>query len=187
MKKSSIIFLLFISSLCSASDITENTIIDVLYNNVSLYSDSGNKLSKRQISNCISQQRPSYFVVNCSDLLFQYNISIFDNSYILITQSGASVENRWLFNSNIHNTNIFDKIWPTIDNSTISEILISKTGDNKYTTPFINQVSHSKYRISHTSSNMLTLTSGIPDKSEGISIGKVEWNGKQFVFKRDDS
>lgn len=158
-----------------------------------LVRDSGAPLSRDFLIKCIHAKGDHQFEIECDDILFKHYITFFKDSQnrnvILITEDGASVENRWVFVVGKNSfTDFTNKLWPEINLQTLSTILIKKTGDKKYTEEFIDSVAHSSYRIKHpTKQNPnIEVSSGIPDSSWGLKLGEIHWNGNKFKFKANE-
>jgi hypothetical protein len=172
-----------------AESINKEIIIKIILNNKIITRDSGAPLSREFLIQCIHAKGNSQFVIDCDDIVFEHYITFFkdykNRKVILITEDGASVENRWVFvedkNNHFH---ITETLWPEISLITLSKLLINKTGDKKYTEEYINRFCHSPYRIKHPSKRNpnVDVLSGIPDSSEGLKLGEINWNGKIFNF-----
>ncbi len=186
MKRIITLILIFLSVPSIASEDLSLKIIYLFQNEVIRGRDSGEPVTKEFVSNCLKQKRNNHYIIECNDLLFTHYLSIFTNSenhkVLLITQDGASVENRWVF---LLKENDFIDIkrssFPDISNSTISRLLINKTKNDKYTKLFIDSVAHSSYRLIHNPSN-IAIVSGVPDDSFGTKLGTLDWVGNKFVF-----
>ena len=180
--------ILSIPYLSHAASKEASVAIDVLLANNIIGRDSGNEVTREYLSSCLKNPSQSRYIIECDDVLFKHNISFFmladnDLPVIVITEDGASVENRWVYEVRDNEyIDIKSKVWPNITNKMISELLMQQTGDKKYTESYVLSVAHSSYRVSHTSVDALIVNSGIPDKSWGIKLGKIKWNGHDFKF-----
>ena len=180
--------LILFSCLVQAASLPINDIIEVLLEKNIIVRDSGQEVTKDFLYGCIKQQNPARYKLECDDVLFTHYISSFqrsdDNSMIiLITQDGASVENRWVFAIRVSEyIDIKNQVWPNITDAMISNLLIQQTGNKKYTSNYVRSVAHSSYRVLHTRSNVLIVRSGIPDESYGTELGVIEWDGRKFNF-----
>jgi len=172
--------------LALAEDSQPEHLASLIHKNNIIGRDSGEAVTKRFLLTCLKPQSKRLIKIECSDVLFTHNISTFtgnDNSQIvLITEDGASVENRYVLSE--QGENITANVWPIIPLSELSKLLIKHTGQNKYTAKYIRQVAHSSYRIIHLGAGKLNLVSGIPDNWFGTKIGEIKWNGNKFIFKR---
>ena len=187
-----ILFVLF-SGLARAENAIPDTILDILIKENIIGRDSGNIVTKEFLSGCTKSQNVTRYKIECNDVLFTHYISIFGqnnnkSTVVLITEDGASVENRWVFQIQGNEyTDIKYNVWPVISKITISKLLIQKTGNTKYTPKYVRSVAHSSYRVQHASNNILHLLSGIPDDTYGTKLGVIEWDGRKFNFKPNGS
>ncbi|MDH5612122.1 MAG: hypothetical protein OEY66_06660 [Gammaproteobacteria bacterium] len=182
------ILLVLFFSLAQAENLLLNDVTEVLIKNNIIFRDSGENATKEFLSSCIQSQSPTRHILECDDVLFAHYISYFEyvddkSTIILITEDGASVENRWVFQVRGGKyIDIKDKVWPNITGTVIGQLLIQETGNAKYTSSYVSSVAHSSYRVLHTMSNILKVQSGIPDESFGIELGVIEWDGNKFNF-----
>ena len=179
------ILLLTLSAIANASSLDNNAIIKLLQEQKIIHRDSGKVITKQFLENCLKNKTKFHYKIDCSDVLFKHYISIFESNdksqIILITQDGASVENRWLFlYKKDKYKDVKNKLWPNITSQKISNLLIQTTGNAKYTKKYINSVAHSMYRTSYLNQTSISILSGIPDDSFGKKIGSIIWNGKSF-------
>ena len=182
-----ILIILLLFPLFSLAEGSKNEhLASLIYKNNIIVRDSGEVVTKSFILSCLKPQSNRLIKIECSDIVFTHNISTFTDStnsqIILITEDGASVENRYVISDK--GENLTEKVWPIIPIDELSELLIKHTGQNKYTANFIRQVAHSSYRIIHLRSGKLNLVSGIPDDWFGTKLGEIEWNGNKFIFKK---
>lgn len=187
-----LIFSIFFATNSFAQSSNQEIIIKLILDNNFLFRDSGAPLSKDFLIKCMHPNGAQQFVIECDDILFKHYITFFKDSknrkVILITEDGASVENRWVYVV-LRNTltDLTKALWPEIKLQTLSKVLIQKTGDKKYTEEFINSVAHSSYRIKHPNrqNSNIEVYSGIPDSSWGLKLGEIHWNGKEFLFQNN--
>jgi hypothetical protein len=187
LKIVTIILVFLCSGVVLAGEHKSEDVIGLLLKENIIVRDSGDEVTKEFLLSCLSSKNPSQFEIKCDDVLFTHHVSYFENrkgsNIALITEDGASVENRWVFEVQGDNyVDIKDKVWPNITDKIISNLLMTQTGDKKYTAEYVTSVAHSNYRLSYTKSNSLVVHSGIPDNSFGIELGTIEWNGNQFEF-----
>jgi hypothetical protein len=185
-----LIFGIFVATNSFAQSSNQEIIIKLILDNNILVRDSGAPLSRDFMIQCMHAKGDQQFEIECDDILFKHYITFFKDSknrkVILITEDGASVENRWVYVM-VKNT-LADRttmLWPAINLQTLSNLLIKKTGDKKYTEEFIDRVAHSSYRIKHpTKQNPnIEVFSGIPDSSWGLKLGEIHWDGNKFQFQ----
>jgi hypothetical protein len=181
-----IILLFLFSSFSNANDVQMDYIAELILKTKIAGRDSGEELNKSYLLTCLTFQSPEQFKLKCDDIISIYYISLYEkynkDKVILIISDGASVENRYAFTEDSNGyKNIADEIWPLITRSQLSSLLITQTGQSKYTEQYILQVAHSSYRIIH-SANGLVVVSGIPDLWEGTKLGLINWNGDKFIF-----
>ena len=143
-----LIFCLFFTANLFAQSSNQEIIIKFILNNNFLFRDSGEPLSRDFVINCIDAKDDQQFVIECDDILFKHYITFFKDTknrkVILITEDGASVENRWVYIVEKSTPiDVTKKLWPEIKSQTLSDILINKTMDQKYTEEYINSVAHS--------------------------------------------
>lgn len=188
----SLIFCLFFSAASFAQSSDQEIIINFILDNNFLFRDSGAPLSRKFVTECLRKKSDQQFVIECDDIVFKHYITFFrdikNRKVILITEDGASVENRWVYLADDDTlTDITKKLWPEIKSKTISAALIKKTGDHKYTEDYINSVAHSSYRIKHPDSRdaNIEVFSGIPDSSWGLKLGEIHWDGNRFIFQNN--
>ena len=179
------ILLLLLSFIGNASSLNKSAIIKIVQEQNIIYRDSGKPVTKQFLENCLKNKTQFHFQIDCTDILFKHDISIFkrndESQIILITENGASVENRWLFLLEKDKyKNIKNELWPNITSEIISKLLIQTTGDTKYTKQYINGVAHSMYRTSYLNQTSISILSGIPNDSFGKKIGSIIWTGKSF-------
>ena len=172
-----------------SESIHKEIIINIILNNNIIVRDSGEQLSREFLIQCVHAKGNNQFVIDCNDIVFKHYITFFkdykNRKVILITEDGASVENRWVFvEDNNKLFHISETLWPEINLTTLSKLLINKTGDKKYTEEYISRFCQSPYRIKHPSKRKpnVDVLSGIPDSSEGLKLGEIHWNGKTFNF-----
>ena len=181
-----LIILLLIPLFALAEDSQFEHLSTLIHKNNIIGRDSGEAVTKSFLSACLKPQSERFIKIECSDVLFTYNISTFTDStnsqIILITEDGASVENRYVISDK--GENITAKVWPSIPLNELSELLIKHTGQNRYAAKYIRQVAHSSYRIIHLGAGKLNLVSGIPDDWFGTKLGEIKWNGNKFIFKK---
>jgi hypothetical protein len=185
-----LIFCFFFTANSFAQSTNQEIIIKFILDSNFLFRDSGAPLSKEFVTDCMNDKSDQQFVIECDDIVFKHYITFFkdikNKKVILITEDGASVENRWVYiveNNTL--TDITKNIWPEIKSQTISALLLKKTGDQKYTADYINSVVHSSYRIKHpnTQDSNIEVFSGIPDSSWGLKLGEIHWDGNNFLFQ----
>ena len=180
--------LILFSSLVKAANMPPDDILDVIIKKNIIGGDSGPEFTKGFLAGCIKKQSPTRYKLECDAVLFTHYISYFEHvddksTIILITEDGASVENRWVFQfQGGEYIDIKNKVWPNITLKMISNLLVQQTGDKKYTESYVLSVAHSSYRVSHTATDALIVNSGIPDKSWGTRLGEIKWNGHKFKF-----
>ena len=167
-------------------------VVEVLFEKNIIGRDSGKEVTKEFLSSCIKSQNTNRYKIECDDVLFVHFISFFETNdktkIILITEDGASVENRWVFRIQENKyIDIKNKTWPNITDAELSKLLIQQTGNKKYTPAFVSSVAHSSYRVLHTERNILKVHSGIPDDTYGTELGVIKWDGNQFIFKPNGS
>jgi hypothetical protein len=184
-----LIFFFFFPTTLFAQPSNQELIIKFILDNNFLFRDSGTPLSRDFVVNCINKIDDLHFEIECEDILFTHYITFFkdikNRKVILITEDGASVENRWVYQVDNNSLNdITTKLWPEIKSQTLSAVLIKKTGDQKYTEEYINSVAHSSYRIKHPNNrnSNIEVLSGIPDSSWGLKLGEIHWDGNKFFF-----
>jgi hypothetical protein len=188
MRIISTVFLLMISFLSQAESTQASDVSNVLLKQNIVFRDSGKGVTEIFLKGCLARESQKYYVLSCDDILFKYHISFFERNsdksvLILITEDGASVENRWVFQvKDGEYVDIKSKVWPNISKETISQLLVQQTGNIKYTTTYVSSVAHSSYRVSYTSTKSLIVGSGIPDQSYGVELGGIEWDGNKFNF-----
>jgi hypothetical protein len=185
-----LIFCFFFTANSFAQSSNQEIIIKFILDNNFLFRDSGAPLSRDFVINCIDTIDDRQFIIECDDILFKHYITFFkDNKnrqVILITEDGASVENRWVYVAEEKTlTDTTKELWPVIKPQTLSAILIKKTGDQKYTEEHINSVAHSSNRIKHPNNqnSNIEVVSGIPDSSWGLKLGEIHWDGNKFLFQ----
>ncbi len=183
-------FCFFLTANSVAQSSNQEIIIRFILDGDLLIRDSGEPLSREFITDCMNKKSDRQFVIECDDILFKHYITFFKDvksrKVILITEEGASVENRWVYLvDNNKLTDITKKVWPEIKPQTISALIIKETGDQKYTENYINSVAHSSYRIKHPNNQdtNIEVFSGIPDSSWGLKLGEIHWDGNMFLFQ----
>ncbi|MCE8023288.1 hypothetical protein [Billgrantia aerodenitrificans] len=176
------------SILSHAATVQSADALDLLLKSNIVNRDSGEEVTRRFLSECLSKEGPARYRLECDDVLFVYHISYFDNisgqsEVALITEDGVSVENRWVFEvgDGVY-VDVTEKIWPTITENMIGKLLVQETGDSSYTAEYIRGVAHSSYRISYGADTAIMVGSGIPDVSYGVELGRIVWDGREFVF-----
>lgn len=186
--------MLWIFAVCSHADQSDvDRVADILLKSGIIGRDSGGEVSSEFLYSCLSSREANLYVLECEDVLFPHYISYFskdgnEKRIVLIIQEGASVENRWVYDvSGPRPNDIKEKVWPIISPEEISELMIRNTKNEKYTPRYIRSVAHSNYRTSYTGKNILTISSGVPDESYGTKIGLIKWNGRKFIFVRNNS
>lgn len=188
MKSIIFILTLFFPVLSYAVETRSHNVIDVFLQNNIINRDSGSDVTREFLEHCLRRGMQSDYILECDDVLFPYYISFFEhddkNSYIIfITQHGASLENRWVFEiQDAQYIDITEKAWPILTEKMISDLMILKTGNEQYSERYLFSSAHSIYRLLHTHSNTLIVYSGIPDESYGTELGYIEWNGHEFNF-----
>ena len=187
-----LIFYFFFTANSFAQSSNQEIIIKFILDSNFLFRDSGAPLSREFVTDCMNEKSDQQFVIACDDIVFKHYITFFkdkkNRKVILITEDGASVENRWVYlvdNNTL--TDITKKLWPEINSQTISALLTKKTGDQKYTEDYINSVVHSSYRIKHPNNqnSNIEVISGIPDSSRGLKLGEIHWDGNKFLFQNN--
>ena len=179
---------ILLSASIQAESSIPNDILEVLIQKKIIRSDSGEEVNKGFLIDCMEKLSSSSYKVECIDVIFVHSISYFEKNnktkIILIIEDGASVENRWVYlvQGNKY-VSVKNQVWPKITDSEVSRLLIKHTGNKKYTHSYIRSVAHSNYRVKHTNSNILKVSSGIPDENYGTVLGVLLWNGQKFEFK----
>ncbi len=187
MRFSFALLLILFSGVTLAQSLEPKDVVEVLFEKNIIGRDSGKEVTKEFLSSCIKSQNLNRYKLECDDVLFVHFISFFETDdkirIILITEDGASVENRWVFRVQ-GNKYVDVKIttWPEITDSEISKLLIQQTNNKKYSPSFVSSVAHSSYRVQHAVSNLLKVLSGIPDETYGTELGVIKWNGNKFIF-----
>jgi len=193
MRKIYIGLLSIFACICQEVSAQPDEILKLLLEKQIIYRDSGQVVTREFLMSCLEAKSHIQYRLKCEDVLFTHHISYFtpttnNSKIVLITQDGASVENRWVFEVKGNEyTDIKKHVWPVITSKTIGELLMAKTNNQKYTDHYIRRVAHSSYRVVHTMSSHLVVKSGIPDKSEGMELGIIEWNGREFKFLQNRS
>jgi len=188
MRLSLLTLILLIPILSHATGKQANDPIDVLLENNIIRRDSGQEITREYLAGCLKTSSQSRYIIECDDVNFKYYISCFIRSennlpIVLITEDGASVENRWVYEVRGNEyIDIKNKIWPNITGKMVSDLLIQQTGDDEYTERYVLSVAHSSYRVSHSSTDVLIVYSGIPDKSWKTKLGELKWDGHEFKF-----
>ncbi len=181
--------LMLFGTITSGAQTLPVDVIDLIVHKEIIARDSGQQVSRGFLQSCIKQVDIARYIIECDDVLFVHHISLFERSdikstIVLITEDGASVENRWIFeNKKGKYVDVKEDLWPEITDQMVSDQLVRVTGDKRYTAEYVNRVAHSPYRTQHSSANTLIIRSGIPDKSNGVKLGEVEWTGTRFIFK----
>ncbi len=174
--------------LAHAAAIQSVDTLDVIFESNVVDRDSGEDVTRAFLSTCLSKERPTRYRLECDDVLFVYHISYFKRNsdqsiFVLITEDGASVENRWVFEIQKDKyVDVTEDIWPEMTADQMSQLLIQETGNKTYTAGYIRSVAHSSYRVSYGSDETMSVISGIPDASYGVQLGRISWNGHEFVF-----
>lgn len=185
-----LLFSVFLVSSSFAQSPNQEVILRFILDNDFITRDSGAPLSRDFLVDRLHANGDRHFVIEGDDILFAHYITFFkdsdDRKVILISEDGASVENRWVFI--IANGFFIDStagLWPEINSKTISDILIRLTGDKKYTEEFIDRIAHSSYRIKHPNEEnpYIEVLSGLPDSSLDLKLGEIFWNGNSFQFR----
>ena len=178
------LMLLISMDICAKPDRLKQ-IVKVTYNANVIKRDSGAPVTQEFLLNCVKQESLMVFKLECDDVVFPHFISVYKDSnssmVLLITEFGASVENRFVYSAK--SENLTKALWPAISNSTLSPLLIKQTGNEKYTVEYIRAIAHSSYRVIHLKSGKLDVISGLPDASYGIKLGEIQWINDRFVFK----
>ena len=190
MKLIFLVIFLSTPNLGYAAESRSEIAIDLLYSTKIIGRDSGEEVTRDFISSCIKTASSSHLILQCDDVLFTHYISFFERNdiseIVLITQDGASVENRWVFAEHDGKyKDITGYAWPEISRATVADLLRKVTGSEKYSAEYVVSVAHSSYRVQYAPAGLIKVTSGIPDKSWGVKIGEIRWTGEKFQFVPD--
>ena len=182
-----LVLFLVIPNMGYSTDSRHEIAIDLLYSAKIIGRDSGEEVSRDFIGGCIKAVSSSHLILQCDDVLFTHYISFYERSgkseIVLVTEDGASVENRWVFAGHSGEfKDITSYAWPKISKTTIGKLLREKTGDEKYSEEYVASVAHSSYRVQYSPTGSIDVASGMPDKSWGVKIGEIQWNGEVFQF-----
>lgn len=182
-------FLLVLFTSCIHADNADlENVLDIIIKENIIGTDSGREVTEEFLTRCTEPENPSHFIIKCDDVLFNHYISLYahrdkKSKVVLISEDGASVENRYIFQfEGKKYSDIKRNVWPVISDKEIGQLLAQDTDDRKYTEKYVRSVAHSSYRLKYTSSNKIEVLSGIPDKTYGTKLGEIKWDGKKFDF-----
>jgi hypothetical protein len=153
--------------------------------------DSGEALTESFIRKCVNEHTSVYVKFACNDIVFDYNaflVSANDN-IIIITEDGASVENRLLVKVNGDSVEVLDVDFEKlITQEKMAELINKKFNVKKYTGEFIRNVAHSHFRliIPKESGQNIVVTSGELGygNDHGYKpVAELVWENGQFVLK----
>ena len=157
---------------------------------IGIVRDSGQPVTQKFLEDCSTATGPTHLKLDCPDLTSVFEVTQLGSeghpTALLVTQDGASVENRWLF---VRQSNGFVDVtataWPQIPVEIISERMIATTRDPIYTVKYLRQSAHSLYRVRHPprSTDPFAVVSGVPDASYGTKIGELYWDGSVLRFQ----
>jgi hypothetical protein len=152
--------------------------------------DSGAPITADFLNACVPASTPTYILIDCNDLTFPHLASAFPGkngeTFLLITEDGASVENRWVFKVQGEKyVDVTQTAWPELSYKQLAE-LYAKAGfkNPNYTEAGLKALAHSSYRITHPQNGETTveLMEAYPEQGDAKSFGKLHWNGQSFTL-----
>jgi hypothetical protein len=151
--------------------------------------DSGEPVTPEYLKTCVTASTPTYVMLECHDLSFPHFASAFAGKkgeiFLLITEDGASVENRWVFKVvGDQYEDVTKAAWPVLDNKKLAT-LYTKAGfkNPNYTAEGLHALAHSSYRILHPKNgeNEVQMMEAYPEgPEEAKPVAKFIWNGETF-------
>lgn len=153
--------------------------------------DSGLNATSEVLKTCVADSTPTYLFLDCDT--FPHIVSSYKdntgNTYLLITEDGASVENRWVFKIvGEQIENVTTKVWPLFDHKVLANLYKNAGFTNPhYTEDGLRALAHSSYRLLHprNGESEIQMMEAYPEVDEAKAFAKIRWNGERFELKSE--